>query len=361
MNSRPLQRALLTEELVAITETVEHALVLHQFLYWMHRKNFEAYMQECTARARAQDPGGDPEEGWIYKKAGEMAEEIMVGSRRTIARRMADLVKLGYLSERQNPNSGWDQTRQYRLNLAVIERALQEEGYSLQTLIQGRYWPLFEELLYEAHKIRKPNKSLTKTANKASGPNGQADHCNGHVGRSNGQTGHAISETTTETTTERGHPAQKSASEAPTLKAEAKPLADSFRASGAELSDERIRVLNRWAERQKIDDVQRFAQVVQKDYDGKGRILSMEVLLSKYREATASDVARATGEDVSVAETDADDPPQTVSHSTAAQAHHHIRSQISSRAKLSEHFDHVGEGNYRPATVTARAALNAIS
>ena len=159
----------------------------------------------------------------------------------------------------------------------------------------------------------------------------------------------------------RGGPAEKSSSSSPSLSAEAKPLANAFTASGADLTPKRIRILNRWAEQRKIDDVQRFAQVVQKDYDGKGRILSMSVLIDKYREAVAASASRATGSDVTDVHGQGDGAPQTVPHKTATKAHHHIRSQIDGKAKLSDHFEHVGGGDYRPATATAHAVLSSLS
>lgn len=159
----------------------------------------------------------------------------------------------------------------------------------------------------------------------------------------------------------RGGPAEKSASGSPSLTADAKPLADAFTASGAELSDKRIRILNRWAERGRIDDVQRFARVVERDLDGKGRILSMNVLMDKYREATAKAAERATGGTVSDVHGRGDGAPQAVPHKTAVKVHHHIRDQINGKAKLLDHFDHIGDGDWRPVTATAHSVLSSLS
>lgn len=158
----------------------------------------------------------------------------------------------------------------------------------------------------------------------------------------------------------RGGPAQKSASTSPSLTADAKPLADAFTASGAELSAKRIRILNRWAKRRRIDDVQRFAQVVQRDYDGKGRILSMSTLLDKYREATAKAAERSTGGTVTDVHGSGDGAPQAVPHKVAVKVHHRIRDQINGKAKLLDHFQHTDDG-FRPATATAHAFLSSLS
>ena len=120
-------------------------------------------------------------------------------------------------------------------------------------------------------------------------------------------------------------------------------------------------ILNRWAKQRKIDNLQIFAQVVKKDYekDGRMRILNMRVLLDKYREAVAASASRATGGDVT--DVHGDGAPQVVPHKTAVKAHHHIRSHSDSKAKLSDHFEHVGGGDYRPATATAHAVLSSLS
>ena len=165
----------------------------------------------------------------------------------------------------------------------------------------------------------------------------------------------------TRTKNKRGGPAEKSPSDSPSLTAEAKPLVDAFTASGAELSDKRIRILNRWAERGRIDDVQRFARVVKKDFQGKGRILDMSVLLDKYREATAKAAERATGGTVTDVHGRGDGAPQAVPHKTALKVHHQIRDQINGKASLTEHFDHIGDGHWRPVTATAHSVLSSLS
>ncbi|PEN04626.1 hypothetical protein CRI93_14900 [Longimonas halophila] len=167
----------------------------------------------------------------------------------------------------------------------------------------------------------------------------------------------------TRTKTKRGGPAEKSPSESPSLTADAKPLADAFTASGAELTNKRIRILNRWAERGRIDDVQRFARVVEKDFLGvdKDRQLNMSVLLDKYREDTAKAAERATGGTVTDVHGRGDGAPQAVPHKTAVKVHHHIRNEINGKASLTEHFDHIGDGDWRPVTATAHSVLSSLS
>ena len=159
----------------------------------------------------------------------------------------------------------------------------------------------------------------------------------------------------------RGGPAEKSSSSSPSLSAEAKPLANAFTASGADLTPKRIRILNRWAEDRKIDDVQRFAQVVQKDYDGKGCILSMSVLIDKYREDVAASVSRATGGDVTNVHGRGDGAPQVVSHSVAVKTQRRIANDIDSKAKLTDHFECTGKNQFSPTTETARNVLASFS
>jgi DNA-binding transcriptional ArsR family regulator len=71
--------------------------------------------------------------GWIYKKAEELSEELMLGaSPATIGRHIKVLLENKWLEQRQNPKYKWDQTKQYRVNLNKIIVDLLKLGYILQ-------------------------------------------------------------------------------------------------------------------------------------------------------------------------------------------------------------------------------------
>lgn len=140
---RKLKRAVIKEELVALTGKVEHAIVLNQFIYWSERvKDVDKYLNEEVERIRKFSDGNveSQEEiketlsnGWIYKTAAEMKEECMFEkSETTMERIMTALVNSGWLDRRRNPKYKWDKTYQYRVNILKIQNDLIKLGYSLE-------------------------------------------------------------------------------------------------------------------------------------------------------------------------------------------------------------------------------------
>ncbi len=133
--SRPLKRALIKEEFVALTQDFQAAVVLGQLEYWQKRvKQIDQYVAE--ERSRCQKEGikfsADPTDGWIYKKASQLSDECMLGcSDQTMLRIIDKLVKAEWILKRKNPKFRWDQTLQYRLNLPKIQEDLQKLGYFL--------------------------------------------------------------------------------------------------------------------------------------------------------------------------------------------------------------------------------------
>jgi len=132
-NYRKLKRAIIKEELVALTGDFIKAIILNQFLYWCERvKDFDDFIKEEEQRIQKKIDI-QPTKGWIYKTAEELSEETMLGlAPNTIRRHIKKLVDMGFLDERQNPALQWDRTKQYRVNLIKIEQELQKLGYTLQ-------------------------------------------------------------------------------------------------------------------------------------------------------------------------------------------------------------------------------------
>lgn len=145
---RKLKRAVIKEELVSLTGDFKQAIVLNQFIYWSERvKDSKNFMEEEIERGRKFSDGSveTPEDisesllnGWIYKTAEEMIEEVMLTISKTSMQRVIDsLVESEWLNRRKNPKYKWDKTYQYRLNLNKIQTDLLAigfalEGYSLQ-------------------------------------------------------------------------------------------------------------------------------------------------------------------------------------------------------------------------------------
>ena len=130
MSDKKLKRAVIKEELVVLTGDCLKAVVLNQFIYWSERtRDFDAFIEE--EKKRNPETVVNLTHGWIYKSAKELSDEVMIGSHDTVARKLAELVKDGWIKRRNNPNYTWDRTYQYRPAIREIQVALQELGYAL--------------------------------------------------------------------------------------------------------------------------------------------------------------------------------------------------------------------------------------
>lgn len=135
-----LKRAVIKEELYALTEDTLEAVILNQFIYWSERvHDFDKFIQEEKERVEKFGDINTPPvqmeltHGWIYKKSSELKDEIMVSdSVTTVRRAIKRLVDKGYLEERNNPHIKYDRTLQYRINLVKVQEDLHKLGYVLQ-------------------------------------------------------------------------------------------------------------------------------------------------------------------------------------------------------------------------------------
>jgi hypothetical protein len=131
-----LKRAVVKEELVALTCDYTDAIILNQFIYWSERtKDFDKFIDE--EKKRYQNEGIDitinPTNGWMYKKAEELSEETMVNlAPANMRNRIKKLIDKEWIEERRNPYIKWDKTLQYRVNLIKIAKDLFDLGYILQ-------------------------------------------------------------------------------------------------------------------------------------------------------------------------------------------------------------------------------------
>lgn len=131
-----LKRAVIKEELIAITGNYVDAIILNQFLYWAERINdFDAYQKEEQEIAEKSGVEFNPEftHGWIFKSANALSDETMLGlSISNMRKHIRSLVSAGFIQERRNPKYKWDKTMQYRVNLNAIQAALHNAGYTLE-------------------------------------------------------------------------------------------------------------------------------------------------------------------------------------------------------------------------------------
>lgn len=138
-----LKRAVIKEELVALTGDYRLAIVLNQMIYWSERvRDFDKFIEEEKKRilsyAQSEKDAQRVEalkltRGWIYKKAEDLAEETMMNvSKTTMGKYLDKLVEKGWLEKRRNPHLPLDKTYQYRVNISKIQRDLLALGYNLE-------------------------------------------------------------------------------------------------------------------------------------------------------------------------------------------------------------------------------------
>lgn len=139
---KKLARAVIKEELVALTGNFKKAIVLNQMIYWSERrKDADQFLIEEIERMEKYSTDSEIDyridqlnsNGWIYKKAEELSDETMIGVKPKAMREyLKELVDNGWLQERRNPHIKMDRTLQYRVNLLKIQLDLNKLGYALE-------------------------------------------------------------------------------------------------------------------------------------------------------------------------------------------------------------------------------------
>ncbi|WFD09765.1 DnaD domain-containing protein [Tepidibacter hydrothermalis] len=133
-----LRKVVIKEEYIAITGEMLEAILLNQMIYWSEKvQDFDKFINEENERVKQYKEKNELiqelNNGWIYKKASELKEELMdIASEKTINRKLDNLVEKGYLDRRRNPKYKYDRTYQYRVNFMNLIKALFEKGYTLQ-------------------------------------------------------------------------------------------------------------------------------------------------------------------------------------------------------------------------------------
>lgn len=131
---KKIKKAVIREDLLAITGCCVEATILNQFIYWSERiKDADEFIKkENEIAKRNGEEEKEPNYGWMYKSNQEMAEEILMGySAVQTGRYINKLVDKGFIQKRHNPKYKWDRTLQYKVNLVNIAKALKGKGYPL--------------------------------------------------------------------------------------------------------------------------------------------------------------------------------------------------------------------------------------
>jgi len=129
-----MKKAVLREDMMALTQDVTQALVLGQMLYWTKTldKVNDWLFEENKRLAEVELPQHEYNYGWIYKSAREMREDLMNSfSEDAIQRAFSALVTKGVLMKRNNPIVRYDRKLQYRVDIVFLRRLLKDRGYEM--------------------------------------------------------------------------------------------------------------------------------------------------------------------------------------------------------------------------------------
>jgi hypothetical protein len=129
-----MKKAVLREDMMALTQEVTQAMVLGQMLYWTKTldKVNDWLFEENKRLAEVELPQHEYNYGWIYKSAREMREDLMNAfSEDAIQRAFSALVTKGVLMKRNNPIVRYDRKLQYRIDIVFLRRLLKDRGYEM--------------------------------------------------------------------------------------------------------------------------------------------------------------------------------------------------------------------------------------
>lgn len=133
MEVKKLKRVVIKEELYALTKDTIKSIILGQLIYWQDKVNdFDKFIEEEKQRCHSDgtEINIEKQNGWMYKKASELADDCMLSmSEVTIRRYIQDLIDCGYVESRKNPIHKWDKTLQYRVNISFVIEKIKELGY----------------------------------------------------------------------------------------------------------------------------------------------------------------------------------------------------------------------------------------
>ncbi len=140
---RELQRVVIKEELLALTEKHFDAALLNNLIFWAGivekmDKNLKVQIKQLEARKTKQTTIDKKKKqirnGWFFKTGDELLAELMDwGSASTISRTINNFVKKGWVEKGNNPDPSkkWDRTTWLKINLTKIASDLHTLGYAL--------------------------------------------------------------------------------------------------------------------------------------------------------------------------------------------------------------------------------------
>jgi len=129
-----MKKAVLREDMMALTQDVTQAMVLGQMLYWTKTLDEvnDWLFEENKRLAESELPQYEYNCGWIYKSAREMRGDLMNAfSEDAIQRAFSALVTKGVLMKRHNPLLRYDRKLHYRIDILLLRRLLKDRGYEM--------------------------------------------------------------------------------------------------------------------------------------------------------------------------------------------------------------------------------------
>lgn len=133
-----MKKAVLREDLMAVTKDLTQSMVLGQMLYWTKTLDAvnEMIFEENKRLAEENLEQYDYNYGWIWKSAKEMREDLMMAfSEDAIQKAFSVLSASGLLMKRNNPKVRYDRKLQYRIDLVFLRRKLKDCGWEMTDFI----------------------------------------------------------------------------------------------------------------------------------------------------------------------------------------------------------------------------------
>jgi hypothetical protein len=133
-----MKKAVLREDLMAVTKDLTQSMVLSQMLYWtktLDQVN-QLIFEENKRLAEESQPQCEYNYGWIWKSAREMREDLMMAfTEDSIQKAFSALSACGLLMKRNNPKVRYDRKLQYRVDLLLLRRKLKECGWAMTDFV----------------------------------------------------------------------------------------------------------------------------------------------------------------------------------------------------------------------------------
>ncbi len=123
-NNRKYKRITVKEELVALTGDAFQAVLLDRMIeltYEAERFDRLIIAEQARAESIGERISMPLMEGWFFKKAEELAEEVLIiDSAKTVRKKLTELVDKGYVLEKNSEAYRFERTKLYKVDLKKL-------------------------------------------------------------------------------------------------------------------------------------------------------------------------------------------------------------------------------------------------